>query len=84
MEVLKKIILQAVITGTTFTGGTVIIPDLKAMYYVKIGLKQTGQDFGFFDSYIEPINPDPVIETRYLIDNDSSIFTDNEGNRFIY
>jgi len=50
MEVLKKTILQAVTTGTTITGGTIIIPNLNAVYYVKIGLKQTGRDLGFFDS----------------------------------
>jgi len=54
MEVLKKIILQAVTTGITACTGTtgtchVIIPDINAIYYMKIGLKQVSQDIGFFD-----------------------------------
>lgn len=58
MEVLKKTILQAVTTGTTEyndTTGThyVIIPDLDAVYHIKIGLKQSSRDIGFFDSYNE-------------------------------
>lgn len=49
MEVIKKTILQAVTTGRT-SGGTVIIPDTGATYYVKIGLKQVSHDIGFFDA----------------------------------
>lgn len=60
MEVLKKTILQAVTTGVTACTGTteicyVIIPDLSAVYHMKIGLKQEAHDFGFFDAYKEPI-----------------------------
>lgn len=58
MEVLKKTILQAVTTGITACTGTtgtcyVIIPDLDAVYHLKIGLKQDNQDIGFFDTYVE-------------------------------
>ncbi len=56
MEVLKKTILQAVTTGITACTGTtgtcyVIIPDLNAVYYMKIGLKQDAHDLGFFDAF---------------------------------
>ena len=87
MEVLKKIILQAVTTGTTITGGTIIIPDLNVVYYVKIGLKQIGHDLGFMDAYSEPplpIPPVPPSETFYLVDSVGSVFTDNNGDKFLY
>jgi len=67
MEILKKTILQAVTTGTTVpctlrdskTGNVItcsgycytIVPDLNAVYYIMIGLKQVGHDIGFFDTY---------------------------------
>lgn len=59
MEVIKKIILQAVTTGLTACTGTtgycyIIIPDLTAVYHMKIGLKQDTLDVGFLDAYIEP------------------------------
>jgi len=62
MEIIKKTILQAVTTGLTACTGTtgmcyVIIPNLDAVYYIKIGLKQEGRDFGFFDPYEETITP---------------------------
>ena len=56
MEKLKKTILQAVTTGITACTGTttgicyIIIPDLTAVYHMKIGLKQESQDIGFFDA----------------------------------
>ena len=55
MEKIKKTILQAVTTGITTctnTTGTchVIIPDTGATYQIKIGLKQTAHDMGFFDA----------------------------------
>jgi len=56
MEKIKKIILQAVTTGTTVTGGTIIIPNLNVDYYLKIGLKQESQDFGFFDAFEETVD----------------------------
>ena len=58
MEVLKKTILQALITGTTACTGTttgicnIIIPNINAIYYVKFGLKQEPQDIGFFDAFL--------------------------------
>lgn len=57
MEKIKKTILQAVTTGITACTGTtgtcyVIIPDLDAVYHLKIGLKQDAQDIGFFDAYV--------------------------------
>lgn len=55
MEVIKKTIKQAVTTGTTTgcTGTTcyVIIPDLTAVYFMNICLKQQVKDWGFFDPY---------------------------------
>jgi len=62
MEKIKKTILQAVTTGITACTGTsgichIIIPDLSAVYYFKIGLKQKAHDMGFFDAYVvENIN----------------------------
>jgi len=54
MEFIKKIVLQAVTTGTT-TGCTgtcrIIIPNTGATYYFKIGLNQEAHDWGFFDAY---------------------------------
>jgi len=87
MEVLKKTILQAVTTGTTITGGTIIIPDLSVIYYVKIGLKQVGHDLGFMDAYSEPIPPVPPVppsETFYLVDSEGNVFVDNNGDKFLY
>lgn len=91
MEILKKTILQAVTTGTTATGGTVITGDTTAVYYVKFGLKQVARDTGFFDAYIEfvppipPIPPEPPLVTFYLLDDDDERLTDNNSsNIFIY
>jgi len=54
MELIKKIILQSTTTGTT-TGCTgtcrVIIPDITAIYHMKILLTQDSHDWGFFDIY---------------------------------
>ena len=57
MEIIKKTILQAVTTGTTSTGGTIIIPDLSVVYYFKIGIKQANHDLGFFDATETTNNP---------------------------
>jgi len=77
-----------VTTGTTITGGTIIIPDLTAVYYFKIGLKQHPQDIGFFDAFSEPIPPEPPVPpgppTFYLLDSASNQFVDNNGDNFIY
>lgn len=88
MEVIKKKILQAVTTGTTVTGGTIIIPDLSVVYHLKIGLKQSGRDLGFMDAYVPPPEPPepptPPVETFYLVDSNNNIFADNNGDRFLY
>ena len=80
-----------VTTGTTVTGGTIIIPDLNAVYYLKIGLKQHSQDIGFFDAYSEPIPPVPpeppipTAETFFLVDTGNNVFYDPYNNdEFIY
>ena len=36
MERIKKTILQLVTTGITSSGGTIIIPDLTKIYYMKM------------------------------------------------
>ena len=84
MEKIKKTILQAVTTGiTTCTGTTgtcyTIIPDLDAVYYLKIGLEQVSNDLGFFDVYKDPI---PLI-TYQLIDSDGGMFIDSNDDKFI-
>jgi len=96
MEAIKKTILQALTTGLTATTSGysyVIIPDLTAVYYIKIGLKQTARDIGFFDAYVEPVKPvppvpptppTPPVKTFYLVDSVGNIFTDNNNDRFIY
>ena len=56
MEFLKKIILQALTTGTT-TGCddcAIIIPDYSVSYNVKLGLTCEAHDFGFFDAFVDP------------------------------
>jgi len=83
MEILKKTILQMVTTGLTVTGGTIIIPDLSAVYHLKIGLKQHPQDIGFFDAFSEPIPPIPPVPpgppTFYLLDSASNIFVTDDN-----
>lgn len=82
MEKIKKTILQAVRTGTTITGGTIIIPDLSAVYYMKIGLKQDTRDVGFFDVYVEPeIPPD---ETYNLVDGEGNVLVDDNDDNLIF
>lgn len=54
MEVVKKTILQALTTGTTVISGItkyIIIPDLNAVYHLKLGLVSYVDDIGFFDAY---------------------------------
>lgn len=87
MEKIKKTILQALTTGYNATGGTIIIPDLSAVYYLKVGLKQSARDLGFFDAYaepVEPVPPEPPVETFYLVDSVGNPFVDNNGDNFIY
>lgn len=56
MEVISKIIKQAVTTGITYnnTGGTeyIIIPDLNAIYHMKVALNGKMFDYGFFDALV--------------------------------
>ena len=90
MEVLKKIILQAVTTGMTVTGGTIIIPDLNVDYYIKVGLKQVGHDLGFMDAYSEPPipippePPEPPVETYFFVDYQYNVFVDSDGGGFLW
>jgi len=88
MEILKKTILQAVTTGTTVTGGTIIIPDLYAIYHIKIGLKQIARDIGFFDAYSEPPDPPeppiPPTVTNFYIDYDGGLFIDSNNDEFLW
>jgi hypothetical protein len=52
MELVKKTILQALTTGTTATTTGIkyiIIPDLLAVYHMKLGFTSVVKDIGFFD-----------------------------------
>jgi hypothetical protein len=88
MEIIKKTILQALTTGTTVTGGTIIIPDLSAMYYMKVLLKQDTRDVGFLDAYIEPVEPpippEPPTVTNYYIEFNNDVFIDSNGDEFVW
>jgi len=56
MEIIRKTILQAVTTGTTSSnvdGGFIIVPDLTAIYNIKIGLVQDVNDVGFLSAFVE-------------------------------
>lgn len=82
MEKIKKTILQAVTTGTTITGGTIIIPDLSVIYYLKVGLKQSARDLGFFDAVAIPVPPPD--ETYNLLDNEGNVLVDDIGDNLIF
>ncbi len=82
MEIIKKTILQALTTGTTATGGTVITGDTDAVYYIKILLTQDTRDVGFFDVYVEPVEPEP--ETFVFTDGEGNVLVDGEGDNLIY
>ena len=90
MEMLKKTILQIVTTGTTITCGTIIIPDLDAVYHFKFGLMQHPQDIGFFDAYSEPaepvppIPPEPPVPTYFFVDYEYNVFIDSDGGGFLW
>ena len=107
MEVIKKVILQALKRGNTvpctlrdpetgeiITGCTgtcyVLIPDLDAVYNIKIGLTTITDDIGFFDpypDYIEPPTPPvPPIpeETYFYIDGSGNIYVDDDNIPYIY
>jgi len=64
MEIIKKIIKQALTTGVTYnvTGGTeyIITPDLTAIYYLKFSLENQIRDLGFLDPLIEPEIPEVI------------------------
>ena len=87
MEVLKKTIKQAVTTGATTgcTGTTcyVIIPDLTAVYYMNICLKQTLKDWGFFDPFPVEVS-EPEEESDAYTDSNGDIFTDYNDDIFIF
>ena len=79
-----------VTTGTTITGGTIIIPDLNATYHLKIGLIQHPQDIGFFDAYSEPVEPvppeppEPLVPTYFFVDYEYNVFIDSDGGGFLW
>jgi len=53
MELIKKTILQLLTTGITATtqgNKYIIVPDLTAVYHMKIGFKSVVNDIGFFDA----------------------------------
>jgi len=83
MEVIKKKVQMVMTTGTTAcTSGScyVIIPDLTAVYYFKIGLSAEMRDIGFFDAYTGAFISGG--ETFYALEYNGDIFTDNNGDRF--
>jgi len=82
MEKIKKTILQAVTTGTTITGGTIIIPDLSVVYHLKVGLKQSARDLGFFDATAIPAPPPD--ETYNFLDNEGNVLVDDVGDNLIF
>ena len=55
MEFIKKQIKLKTITGNTIENNTIIIPDLNAIYNMKVLLSANAQDFGFFDVYEDPL-----------------------------
>lgn len=89
MEIIKKTILQSLIIETTVTGGTIIMPDLNAVYHMKIGIIGVMKDVGFLDAYVAPPPPPPPpvppvpVETYYWIDTDDDVFIDSDGSFFI-
>ena len=42
------------------SGNTLSIPDLIAVYHMKVGLEQDSYDIGFFDAFIEAVEP-PIL-----------------------
>ena len=92
MEVIKKTIQQALTTTPVIPCGDDvvgpcrrIIPDLNAVYFLKLSLTSEVMDIGFFDAYVEPPEPPvPPTTTFYLVDNSNNIFTDDNNDKFIY
>ena len=97
MEKIKKTILQVLTTESVpcssgITGPChIIVPDLLAVYHMKINLTAVLMDVGFLDAYVEPVvpeppvPPEPPVETFYLVDTGSDVFNDPyNNNEFIY
>jgi len=97
MEKIKKTILQALAyEGVPCPSGItgpceVIVPDLNAVYYMKINLTAELMDVGFLNAYVEPppppeppIPPEPPENTYFLEDDNGDIFIDDYSNSFIY
>lgn len=58
MEIIKKTILRVMTTGATTTENTyAIIPDIDAVYNIKINLSSDVRDIGFFDAFVETFQP---------------------------
>lgn len=87
MELLKRIIKQALTTGTTesCTGHChVIIPDLSAVYHLTFLLTAEKHDMGFFDA-ISPVTTTTTtiaVGVQY-VDSNGDIFVDNNNDIFI-
>jgi len=81
-------------TGVLITGCTattrLLVPDKSPylFYYFKFSLVQNAEDIGFFDAYITPPEPPPPPpppgETFYYIDADEEVFTDSNGDSFVW
>jgi hypothetical protein len=76
-------------TGASGGTGYIVVPDLAAVYNIKIGLTAEIRDIGFFDAYLvnteeEQAPPAPPSETFYYVDSDESVFTDTDGAKFIW
>ena len=96
MEKIKKTILQVLATqGVPCPSGItgpcdIIVPDLNAVYYMKINLTAELMDVGFLDGYVEPVIPEPPVppippaETFDLVSNEGIAFTDDNGDNLIY
>ena len=96
MEKIKKTILQALAyEGVPCPSGItgpceIIVPDLTAVYYMKINLTAELMDVGFLNAYVEPVIPEPPVppeppaETFDLVSNEGVAFTDNNNDNLIY
>ena len=96
MEKIKKTILQALAyEGVPCPSGItgpceVIVPDLTAVYYMKINLTAELMDVGFLDAYVEPVipeppvPPEPPVETFFLEDEYDNVLADENNEGFLY
>lgn len=78
----------ALITGCTATT-VYFVPNTGITYQFKINLVQSARDIGFFNPYIQsvvppPPPPPPSGDTYYYLDNNDDIFTDFNGDRFVW